>query len=77
MARPPGAQVTGLLADYVTVECRCGAVLMVPARMATGIDAALCWSCTAEQTDAEARAAAEKVKRGTDKTTNSKGRDGR
>ena len=52
--------MTGLLADYVTVECRCGTVMMVPARMATGIDAALCWSCTAEQTDAEARAAAEK-----------------
>jgi len=62
--------VTGLLADYVTVECRCGTVMMVPARMATGIDAALCWSCTAERDDREARAHAEKVRRGTDKTDN-------
>lgn len=69
--------MTGLLADYVTVECRCGTMLMVPARMATGMDAAMCHGCMSEQTDAEARAAAEKVKRGTDKTTNSKGRDGR
>lgn len=64
--------MTGLLADYVTVECRCGTVMMVPARMATGIDAALCWSCTAERDDREARAQAEKVRRGADKTDNNR-----
>lgn len=69
--------MTGLLADYVTVECRCGTMLMVPARLATEAGGPRCHGCMSEQTDAEARAAAEKVKRGTDKTTNSKGRDGR
>ena len=64
--------MTGLLADYVTVECRCGTVLMVPSRMAAGIDAALCWSCTAERDDKDARAQAEKVRRGADKTDNNR-----
>lgn len=68
--------MTGLLADYVTVECLCGALLLVPSRMATGLDAALCWSCTAARNDADARAQAGQVKRGTDKATN-KGGDGR
>ena len=67
---------TGILADTVVTECAggCGGVLVVPARIAAD---ARCYSCLEAQTDADARAAAEKVKRGTDKTTNSKGRDGR
>lgn len=69
--------MTGILADYVTCECvRCQCVLMVPARLATEAGGPRCHGCLSEQTDAEARAAAEKVKRGTDKATN-KGGDGR
>lgn len=70
--------VTGALADHVTVECvRCQCLLLVPARLATEAGGPRCHGCMSEQTDAEARAAAEKVRRGTDKTTNHKGRDGR
>lgn len=68
--------MTGILADYVTCECvRCGAVLMVPARLATEAGGPLCHGCLSDRTDAEARATAERVRRGQDKTD--KGGDGR
>jgi len=68
---------TGALADHVGADCvGCGCALLVPARLATEAGGPMCHGCLAEQTDAEARAAAEKVKRGTDKATN-KGGDGR
>lgn len=70
--------MTGLLADYVTVECvRCQCVLMVPARLATEAGGPRCHGCLSDQTDADARAQAEKVRRGADRKQNDKGGDGR
>ena len=63
--------MTGALADHIAVDCAgCGCALLVPARLATEAGGPRCHGCMSEQTDAEARAHAEKVRRGTDKTDN-------
>lgn len=65
------ATATGVLADYVQVECPCGCLLLVPARMATEADPPRCFSCEDERREVEARKETARV------TGKRKGRDGR